>query len=166
MIMSKNDFKVIYNTIKNLSSTNIQILITQVEKGQTNNDDINKLINLYSSKKIVKLMNKINIMMGGTKTIITNTSNELKTNTSNELKTNSGFVQENIRDIIEKLSGDKSNEIQKPNNKTTDLEFIKEDISKIIKKLKVKSNLLKSKEKQLIARENKINIKENLIGLK
>ena len=148
MTISKNEFKIIYNHMKTLSGYNIKNLINQVEQGKTNNDDINKIINVNSSKKVAQLMNKINTMLGGTETSISDTSSS------------SGFIQENIKDIIEKLSGGASPEI--PQNKTTDLELYKENIRVIIEKLKKKSDLLKEKEKQLIARENEITAKENL----
>jgi hypothetical protein len=147
MTISKNEFKIIYNHMKTLSKYNIQNLIKQVEQGKTNNDDINQIINVNSNKKVVKFMNKINILMfGGAETNET-TSSEIPNNTVNV--------------------ANETTSSEMPNNtaatdKTTDVEMIKEDIKNIIEKLKIKSDLLKEKEKELIARENEISTKEKL----
>jgi hypothetical protein len=148
MTISKNEFKIIYNHMKTLSSYNIQNLINQVEQGKTNNDDINQIIYVNSSKQVAKLMSKINTMLGGAETSIIDTSST------------EGFIQENIKDIIEKLSGGSSPEI--PQDKAIDLELYKENIRNIIEKLKIKYDLLKEKENELIERENKITAKENI----
>jgi hypothetical protein len=93
-------------------------------------------------------MSKINTMLGGAETSIIDTSST------------EGFIQENIKDIIEKLSGGSSPEI--PQDKAIDLELYKENIRNIIEKLKIKYDLLKEKENELIERENKITAKENI----
>jgi hypothetical protein len=60
MQINKKDFKVILNHMNSLSPLEINELIKQSQSGKTNNNDINQLINTYSSHKVSKLMNKIN----------------------------------------------------------------------------------------------------------
>jgi len=60
MQINKTDFKVILNHMKSLSQLENNNLINQTRNGKTDYNDINQLINIYSSKKISKLMDKIN----------------------------------------------------------------------------------------------------------
>ena len=60
MQINKTDFKVILNHMKSLSQLENNELINQTRYGKTDYNDINQLINIYSSKKISKLMDKIN----------------------------------------------------------------------------------------------------------
>jgi len=60
MQINKTDFKVILNHMKSLSQIENNELINQTRYGKTDYNDINQLINIYSSKKISKLMDKIN----------------------------------------------------------------------------------------------------------
>jgi ribosomal protein L12E/L44/L45/RPP1/RPP2 len=68
MQINKTDFKVILNHMKSLSQLENNNLINQTRNGKTDYNDINQLINIYSSKKISKLMDKINnnfLTLGG-----------------------------------------------------------------------------------------------------
>ena len=66
MPISKTDFKIILNHMNQLSPSNIENLIKDTTNGNTTNNEINKLIKLYSASKVTKLMNKINnLLIGG-----------------------------------------------------------------------------------------------------
>lgn len=127
--------------MKNLSNSNNNKLINEVEQGYISNKEINNLVNLYSNEKIVKIMKKINNFMTGGADVTS--ENNQNTNTTPNI----------IPDSTP------SDDIPPNDNLTT----VKDSVKEIIDKLKTKSDLLKEKEIELIARENEIKMKEETL---
>jgi hypothetical protein len=108
MQINKTDFKVILNHMKSLSQLENNNLINQTRNGKTDYNDINQLINIYSSKKISKLMDKINnnfLTFGGRQSKITKSKSKLtfaklKTHINENAKNKFDNVKNKIKDII------------------------------------------------------------------
>ncbi len=140
MGISKNEFKTIYNHMKTLSNLEANELINQAKQSNTQNEQINQIIQTHSSRKVVKLMGKINqLMYGGS--------------------------DDNIQIVSNSSSGEQieTNPNQDQEFANIDVDSSKETIKEIIEKLKNKSQLLKTKEAQLIVRENELNEREENI---
>ena len=104
MQITKTDFKIILNHMKLLSSLENNQLIKETQNGKTNYNDINQLINIYSSNKVSNLMNKINktFLISNN---ISNIGGGRTTNNKNKLEDYDlpNHIKEPIKEIIDKL---------------------------------------------------------------
>lgn len=102
MGISKNEFKTIYNHMKTLSNLEANELINQAKQSNTSNEQINQIIQTHSSRKVVKLMGKINqLMYGGS-----DDNTQIVTNPNQDQEFSNIDVEsskETIKEIIEKL---------------------------------------------------------------
>ncbi len=102
MGISKNEFKTIYNHMKTLSNLEANELINQAKQSNTSNEQINQIIQTHSSRKVVKLMGKINqLMYGGS-----DNNTQIVTNPNQDQEFSNIDVEsskETIKEIIEKL---------------------------------------------------------------
>lgn len=152
MTISKNEFKIIYNHMKSISSLEKIDLIKQAELSHTSNNEINNLITKYTSEKVVKIMRKINnFMLGGSD------------NTSVENSATSSAVPNTVIDSATSIDNN-IDLIKDATREINNIDSIKESIREIIEKLKTKSDLLKEKEAYLLAKENEIKIKEETLN--
>ena len=132
MQINKTDFKVILNHMKSLSQLENNNLINQTQNGKTDYNDINQLINIYSSKKISKLMDKINnnfLTLGGEPTNDEHNDNSNDNGNSND---NDNGTEDNTDDDNVKHQDQNQDEITK-----TKLELINiiTSLEKYIKQL-------------------------------
>jgi hypothetical protein len=67
MNITKPDFKILYNTISNLSYENITSMMNNIKLKKSNNNNLDDLVKRYDSNHIVDIINKINtkILFGG-----------------------------------------------------------------------------------------------------
>ncbi len=100
MGISKNEFKTIYNHMKALSNLEANELINQAKQSNTSNEQINQIIQTHSSRKVVKLMGKINqLMYGGSDDNVQIVSNQDQEFPNIDVDSS----KETIKEIIEKL---------------------------------------------------------------
>jgi hypothetical protein len=159
MTISKNDFKIIYNHMKSLSYTDNQRLIQQIMQGKTSVNEINNVITKYSNEKVAKLMGKINrFMSGGADGLSDNVTssavpNSVVNSTTSDNVTSSAVPESVVNSTTSEMFNVEGNNV----------DSIKDSVKEIIDKLKTKSDLLKEKEIQLVARENAIKLKEDTL---
>ena len=152
MKISKGEFKTIYSHLQNLSKSELENLINQINEGFTSNDEINNIIQTHSSAKVLKLANKINnFMFGGAETSEDSDDEQDEKDTKKNSKDKTKQTDKNAKPADKNTKPNAAPGVVKApqNTQSLDVSIIRENTREILEKLKIKTNILKEKETQL-----------------